>query len=407
MSVNKETVKKEPFFHVIKRTDISFTKAWGLRLLAILLGLAISFVFLYVYLQINNPRVISSLYDEGRSFSGAFFTSLFEGNFGTVRKTWIALREMSLLLITGLALIPAFKMKFWNLGGNGQILIGALTAIVFMFFVAPSGMPEWLYYTLMIISSILAGALWAVIPAIFKAFFNTNESLFTLMMNYIAAGLVAVFINAVVKAGSGVLNPLSKGGLPNIADNANILTIILAGITLITMFIYLRYNKHGYELSVVGESRNTARYVGINVKWVIIRTLILSGAICGMVGLLIAGSLNHTITITSDGNLGFTAIMVAWLAKFNPIVMVATSFIITFLNQGMAMVQTNFGITNNAISYIVIGLVYFFIIAVEFFVNYQIVRSHSGDKEMKKKYLLLTDGLLALNEAPKVEREEM
>ncbi len=405
MSMNNETKAKEPLFHIVKRNDISVFKAWSLRFGAIIVGLLVSFLFLFIYMLTTNPGLISQFHSEGQSFVGKFMYSLGFGNFGTVRKTWVMLREMSLLLITGLALIPAFKMKFWNLGGNGQILVGALTAIICMFFLGKAKVEQWIICLVMIPSALIAGAIWAVIPAIFKAFFNTNESLFTLMMNYIAAGLVMVFINAVVKTGSGSLNPIEIG-LPDVAGNRNLLSIILGATTLVTMFIYLRYNKHGYELAVVGESRNTARYVGINVKWVIIRTLILSGATCGLVGLLLAGSVNHTITSISDGNLGFTAIMVAWLAKFNPIAMVFTSFIITYLNRGMADVQTQFGITSNAISYIIIGVVYFFIIAVEFIINYQILRTHHSEKRMQKNYERLTRGLLTAMDPLPVDNEK-
>jgi simple sugar transport system permease protein len=192
------------------------------------------------------------------------------------------------------------------------------------------------------------------------------------MMNYIAVGLVSVFLSATVTSGSGTLGDVSTGNLP-VLVKAEYLTIIVIAILLFLIFVYLRFHKHGYELEVVGESQNTAKYVGINVKKVIIRTMALSGALCGLIGLLIAGSIDHTITADSAKNLGFTAIMVAWLAKFNPFVMVGTSFVITFLDNGMGQVQTTFGITNDSIADIVVGLVYFAIIAVEFFISYRIV----------------------------------
>lgn len=233
-------------------------------------------------------------------------------------------------------------------------------------------MPDIVVNLLMIVASVAAGAIWAVIPAIFKARFKTNESLFTLMMNYIATGLVLFCIDSWVKTGSGVLTPIKEGNLITIG-NDHVLTIIVVALMTAFMFVYLKYTKHGYELSVVGESENTARYVGINVKKVIIRTLVLSGAMCGIIGLLLGGSINHTVNSESVANRGFTGIMVAWLAKFDPIMMILTAFFITFLSRGMGQVQSAFGITNSAVSDIIVGLIYFCIIGCEFFINYRLI----------------------------------
>ena len=175
-------------------------------------------------------------------------------------------------------------------------------------------------------SSLFAGALWGVIPALFKAFFNTNESLFTLMMNYIAAGIVTIFLGAVVTSGSGTLPIQEAGHLPVIGNNDYLLVLLLAVAILAFVYVYLRFSKHGYELEVVGDSENTAKYIGINVRWTIIRTMALSGALCGVIGMLLAGAMDFTITADSAQNMGFTAIMVAWLAKFDPFAMLGTSF---------------------------------------------------------------------------------
>lgn len=370
---NKTAKKREPLFHIVKRTDIPLWKAMSFRAGAILIGILLGCLIIFFYNHDANP-----IYVIGQ---------LFVGCFSTPRRIWLTFRDMSLLLMVGLALIPAFKMKFWNLGGNGQILIGALVSIMCMFFMGNANVPDWAIILTMIPLSILAGAIWAVIPALFKAFFNTNESLFTLMMNYIASGLVLLFISGVVTSGSGVLNPLSKGNIPSLFGNQYILIILIAAILLGLIFVYLKFNKHGYELQVVGESPNTAKYIGINVKKVIIRTLALSGAICGLVGLLLSGAIHHTVNTDVANDMGFTAIMVAWLAKFNPITMIGTSFLVTFLNNGMSQVQSTFGITTDSIGKIVIGLVYFCIIAVEFFVSYKITPT----KAKKESAVDLTD----------------
>ncbi len=368
---NKIFKKREPRFHIVKRVDMPTWKKVSYRLVAVLVGLLIGSLLLFAFTKASPVT---------------FVTELFNGCFGTSRRRWILFRDMSLLLIVSLGLVPAFKMKFWNLGGNGQILMGALAAVACMYFMGKQGVANWIIILTMVFASILSGMIWALIPAIFKAFFNTNESLFTLMMNYVAAGLVSVFITAVVKTGTGVLPLIETGNLPKIY-NDYILCILVAVVMFAFMFYYLNFGKHGYELTVVGESRNTAKYIGLNVNKVILRTLALSGAICGIVGLLLAGAINHSVTTASANDMGFTAIMATWLAKFNPFMMILTCFLITFLDRGTAQVLTSIGITNSSVSKIIIGLVYFAVIAVEFFVSYQIVPTNK--KNTSRKDVLL------------------
>lgn len=348
--------------HLVKRSNLPWWQALLYRLLAVFVGLLLMCFVLWLMVKASPVAV---------------FANLFSGSFGSERRIWFTFRKMALLLCAGLALIPAFRMRFWNLGGNGQILMGDLAAIMCMYFGGQAGWPNWAIILLMIPSSLFAGALWGVIPALFKAFFNTNESLFTLMMNYIASGIVTIFLGAVVTSGSGTLPIQEAGHLPVIGNNDYLLVLLLAVAILAFVYVYLRFSKHGYELEVVGDSENTAKYIGINVRWTIIRTMALSGALCGVIGMLLAGAMDFTITADSAQNMGFTAIMVAWLAKFDPFAMLGTSFLVAFLDNGMASgVQRAFGITNNSIGQIVIGIVYFCIIAVEFFINYRIQFQH-------------------------------
>jgi simple sugar transport system permease protein len=231
----------------------------------------------------------------------------------------------------------------------------------------------------MLVAALAAGAAWAAIPALFKARWDTNETLFTLMMNYVATQIVAYFVIVwEVPKGSGnigIINQSTEAGwLPKIANNKYMLIVILAVLLTGAMYVYLNYSKQGYEISVVGESPSTARYVGIKVNKVIVRTLLISGAICGFTGLLLVSGSAHTLTTTIAGGRGFTAVMVAWLAKFNPLVMIGSSALLEFMESGAGEISTIYGL-NQSFGAILTGIILFFIIGTEFFLTYRVVFS--------------------------------
>ncbi|MBE6597503.1 MAG: ABC transporter permease [Ruminococcaceae bacterium] len=360
-------IKKEPLLRLVKRDALSAKKIILIYAIAIVVSLLLS-------------SVICSLFSSKNPLD--FFASLFNGALGSSRRIWLLLQDTALLLGVAVALVPAFKMKFWNLGGNGQILVGCLAAVSCMFYLGGK-LPDPLLILLMTVASIVAGAVWGVLPAIFKALFGTNESLFTLMLNYIATGLVSMFITIWVKSGSGVLEPIKFGNFPNLFGNKHLLTVLVFLILAVMMYIYLKYTKHGYEIAVVGDSPNTAKYIGIDVRKVIIRTMVISGALAGIVGLFLAGGIHHTISTASANNMGFTAIMATWLAAFNPLIMIGTCFFIIFISRGMVEVRGNFGFTNDSIANIVIGLVYFCVIACSFFITYHVVFRQGSAKNVK------------------------
>lgn len=349
--------QKEPLFHIVKRDNLTFGTKALIYAIALIGGLLLSSLVCTVFSTSGNPL--------------SYFEAMFSGAFSSSRKIWLLARDTALLLGVSLALVPAFKMKFWNLGGNGQVLVGCLSTIACMYYLGGK-LPDWAVIVIMLAASLLSGAVWALLPAIFKAFFNTNESLFTLMLNYIAQGLVMVCINAWVKGGSGVLNPLPHGHVPEVF-NQHFLTIIVFFVLCIFMYIYLKFSKQGYEIAVVGESQNTAKYIGINVKKVIIRTMILSGAVCGLVGFFIGGAVHHSVDVSYANNMGFTGIMTAWLANFNPLIMLLSCLFISFISKGMLQVRQDFQFTNDAIANLVIGLIYFCVIACSFFITYRVV----------------------------------
>ena len=207
------------------------------------------------------------------------------------------------------------------------------------------------------------------------------------MMNYIATQLVAFFtIVWEVPKGSGKIGIINQnsnvGWLPQAFGSKYLLSILVAVLITVFMYIYLKYSKHGYEISVVGESENTAKYVGIKVEKVIMRTMSLSGDVCGLVGLLLVGGINHTITTTIAGGQGFTAVMVSWMSKFNPLTMVFSSFLIIFMNRGASEISTNFGL-NQSFSDILTGIILFFIIGCEFFIAYQLQSRKKAAKEVQ------------------------
>ncbi len=351
----------EPLIHIVKRiAGMPAWQAWLIRIASVAAALLVCAV-VTVLLTGENPLGV--------------YKTMVEGAIGTERRVWNLLQNIAMLLCVSLAVTPAFRMRFWNIGAEGQVLIGGLATASCMLLLG-NKLPTPLLFVVMIAASVVAGAVWGLIPAFFKANWNTNETLFTLMMNYIAIQVVSYFSyiwsNPKGSGAIGVINLNSQAGwFPAIGDQKYLLNILIVAVLTVVMYIYLRFSKHGYEIAVVGESENTARYIGINVKKVVIRTMLLSGALCGIAGLLLVSGTDHTINRDTAGGRGFTAIMVSWLAKFNPLYMILTSFILVFLQKGASEISTQFGL-NDSFSEIITGIIIFFIIGSEFFINYSV-----------------------------------
>ncbi len=350
--------KKEPLFHISKRDVLPWYCTWGIRLGAILLALIVCAVITTAATKLNPISV---------------YGTMFKGAFGSTRKSWVTAQNTAVLLLIALAVTPAFRMRFWNIGAEGQVLMGAWATAACMILLTGK-VPQGVLMVLMTISAIAAGAIWGAIPALFKARWGTNDTLFTLMMNYIATQIVAAFTiiweNPKGSGTIGVINNSTCIGWMQVG-NKYLLTIIVAVVMTLATYVYLNYTKQGYEIAVVGESERTARYVGIKVERVIIRTMLLSGAVCGLVGLLLVGAINHTLTTSLAGGRGFTAVMVSWMSQFNPITMILTSLLIVFLGRGAGEIATAYGL-NTSFSDILTGIIIFFIIGCEFFIRYKI-----------------------------------
>ena len=364
--MNKEKTRV-PLVHISRRAALPWYKAWAIRAAAIILALVVCGV-LTMLLTGQDPIQV--------------YLTMIDGAIGSSRRIWVLLQNIAILLCVSLAVTPAFKMRFWNIGGEGQVLIGCLATAACMILLGDK-LPAPLLIIVMLAASLIAGGIWGLIPAFFKAKWNTNETLFTLMMNYVAIQLVAFFIIIWESpAGSGkvgIINQQTEAGwLPMIGTNRYMLNVIVVAVITVLMYVYLKYTKHGYEIAVVGESERTARYVGIKVERVIMRTMIISGALCGLAGFLLVAGTDHTITTTISDNRGFTAVMVSWLAKFSPVFMVFTSFLIVFLDKGASEIATDFGL-NQSFGDIITGVIIFFIIGSEFFITYQLhFRGHSA-----------------------------
>lgn len=355
---------REPLFHIVKRDDMTVWQAWGIRIATIV----IAFIFVGLLSMMVSDKTFGETYDI--MFTGVF-GKIFEGR--TVM-LWKYLQETAILLALALALTPAFKMKFWNCGAEGQALMGGLASIICMIELGPK-LSYPVLIAVIVLTSILAGAIWGIIPAIFKALFNTNETLFTLMMNYIATQVIAYYVY-IKGGGSNVINPVDYGSFPTVGDNDYFVNIIVVTIVTVLMYIYLKYSKQGYEISVVGESQNTARYIGINVKKVIIRTMVISGALCGVTGMLLVAGKDHSININSVGGQGFTAILISWLGQFNPFIMAIMTGIVVFLRIGVAKVADT-SLLNSSFSEIMVGIVILMLVGCEFFINYSIKFKHN------------------------------
>ena len=344
--------------HITKRTGASGGAQLASRLVAIVVALAASGLVMlfmgYHPLEIFGKIITSSLSTYSR--------------FGeTMNKT-------ILLTMLSLGISVAFRMKFWNIGAEGQFYMGAFGAALIAF--GFPDLPAWLLLPLMGLCAFVFGGIWALIPALIKAKFTTSETLVTLMMNYIATQLAAFFIIVwEVPKGSGKIGIINQnteaGWLPVLGGQRYLLPILLVAILTGVMYIYLNYSKHGYEIAVVGESQRTASYAGIKVERVIVRTMILSGAICGLIGLLLTAGTDHTLTTTIVGGRGFTAVMVSWMAKFNPIMMIFTSLLIVVLSRGASEISSVFSL-NHSFADILTGIILFFIIGSEFFISYKV-----------------------------------
>ncbi len=354
---------------ISKRDGISGILAVAIRIIAVILALVLCLIITYLFTGRDPMRVISEMVG---------------GSFGTSKRMWEFLQRTMILSCLAVGLAPAFKMHFWNVGAEGQMLMGGLGALILMKFCWQ--LPSILLLVLMALVAIVFGALWGMVPGFFKAKWNANETLFTLMMNYIAIQIVLYFCTiwegtlGTVKIGimngkssepsyhKGWIGEMFTGGF-NDKDYMWLVLIVL--VVVVAMWAYLKYTKQGYEISVVGDSVNTAKYAGIRVNRVYVRSMAISGGICGFAGFLAVSAVSRTLTESTADGRGFTAIIIAWLAHTNPYLMVVFAALYTFMELAGKQMASAFQL-NDYYSKILTGIVLFFVLGCEFFTNYKV-----------------------------------
>lgn len=341
----------------IKKSEPSRVKAASIRIGAIILALACSSLFILI-LKLNPADV---------------YMKMVQGAFGTNYRIRETIVKAIPLVITSLGIAIAFRMQFWNIGGEGQIAMGAFAAT---FFALNMGdMPKPILLLIMILAGMIMGGLWALIPAFFKAQWGTNETIITLMMNYIGLKWVTYLQYGPWR------DPKSLGfpKIANFSDNATlpkifgvhigwVIALLLVGV----VYIFMNHTKKGYEIAVIGESTNTARYAGINIKKTILIAIMLSGGLCGLVGMIQASAVNNTLSVEITGGVGYTAIITAWLAYLSAPIILLVSVLFAALLEGGSYIQTVFGIPQAA-AQILQGIILFFVLGSEFFIRYKFV----------------------------------
>lgn len=341
---------------VTKCTNTTRIQAVIIRLAAVVIALVVSALF--ILMQNHNPLDV--------------YISMITGAWGKWSMLKATIVDTIPLIITSLGVAIAFKMKFWNIGAEGQAIMGAFFANLMV--VQFPGLPGPLTIFLMFIAGIVGGALWAFPPAFFKAKYGANETLFTLMMNYIAMRWIKYLASGPWK------DPKANGQnriaiLPENTKLPELFDVhvgwIIALALAVMVYIFLNKTKKGYEIAVIGESENTARYAGMNVRQVVISAVMLSGALAGLMGMIQLSAVSGQLTSDIAGGVGFTAITVAWLAQLSAPGIILVSFLFSTLEQGISYIQSDFNIPL-ASAKVLQALILFFVLGSEFFIQYRV-----------------------------------
>lgn len=357
----------------VKRPEISRAKNIAIRIGSILLALVVCGLFFFMVTGLNPLEV---------------YFKMLEGSFGTRYRFNESIVKTIPLVITSLGIALAFKMKFWNIGAEGQISMGAFaaSAVAFSF----PYLPSYLLLIIMAAAGAIGGGLWALIPAFFKSKWRTNETIVTLMLNYVALKFITYLQ-------FGPWRDPKATGFPKIANFADGAVLpkvfgihigwIIALLLVILMYIFMNLSKIGYEVAVIGESENTARYAGINIKKTIITVMLISGGLCGLTGMIQASAVSNSLNLDVSGGVGYTAIITTWLSKLSAPFIVLASFLFAVLVEGGSYIQTVFNIPSS-IADMLQGIILFFVLGTEFFIRYRLVTKKKLEKIIQQEIKL-------------------
>lgn len=370
--------QREPLVRVVKRDRIHPLLKVAFYLLAILFALTVGGVLLFA-IGVNPLVLYKDMFTIGMLGSRFAYKSV-EG----------LLTIFVPLLITSLALSLSFKMRFWNIGGEGQFIIGALAAATVALKFGNS-MPSFPLLVLMFVASMLCAGLYGGIVALLNVRFRTNETLLTLMLNYIALYLLRFFGETQApwnfylsdESVRPVFQKFPEAAfMPTISIGKFSLNIsfIFAILICVGVYFYLKKTKQGYEISVVGDSANTARYAGMNVPKIIVRTMFLSAALVGLAGgFYVSGAKVLSTSVTN--NVGWTGIIVAWLAKLNTFAIFGVALLISIMQYGVQAASTQFPIIDSNFADLLQGIILFFVLAADFFIRFKLVFRKNAKKQ--------------------------
>jgi simple sugar transport system permease protein len=284
------------------------------------------------------------------------------------------------ILLTGLACSVAFRMKLWNIGAEGQFIMGAWgAAAVVLFPILAPGTSPWIFIPTMMVAAMAAGAAWGFVPGYLKAKLNVNEIITTLMMNYIAISWVNYWVFAVWSEGGFQMTPEfpKTAWLPRLLNFAQTIPafrgltthggFFIGVVVAIILWFMVYRSRWGYEIRLIGDNPKAAKYAGINIARNTIFVMMLSGAIAGLGGMSeVTGVVHRLQTSPIAAGYGFTGIIVAWLAKLNPIAIIFVSILFGALLLAGREIQPS------GVPKMIQGIILVCLIASDFFLRYRV-----------------------------------
>lgn len=343
---------------LIRRERDSLAVKGAVPIASVILAFLVGWVFLIV-----------SGYDAGETYR-----RMLEGAVGTPYNLSETIVKAIPLALAGLAVSVAFRMKLWNIGAEGQLYMGAFAAGGVA--MALGQWPAVILLPLMLAAAFISGALWGLIPGALKAYWQVNETITSLMLNYVAISWVSFLVFGPWKDPNSMGFPLAprfsaQAYLPTLPDSRVHLGLLIAVAIAVLLFLIMQYTRWGYEVRVTGESQEAARYAGMNVMRNILLVMLVSGGIAGITGMVEVSGITHRLQQGISPGYGYTGIIVAWLARLNPFAILLVAFLFGALLVG------GFGVQTYGIPYSIVlmlqGAVLFFLLAGEILRKYRFV----------------------------------